>query len=162
MLHRVIDFSVRHQIVVFALVGASALAGWWSMWRLPLDAIPDLGDAQVIVLSRWDRSPDVVEDQVTAPIVGAMLGAPRVTAVRGVSDFGYSYVQVIFEDDTDIYWARTRTLEYLASVAPTLPEGVTPQLGPDATGLGWIYQYVLVDETGAQSLADLRSVQDWY
>src|SRR5688500_18293091 len=126
MLHRIIDFSVRHQIVVFALVGGSALAGWWSMWQLPLDAIPDLGDAQVIVLSRWDRSPDVVEDQVTAPIVGAMLGAPRVTAVRGVSDFGYSYVQVIFEDDTDIYWARTRTLEYLASVAATLPEGVTP------------------------------------
>ena len=162
MLHRLIALSVRYPLVVFALVGVAAATGWWSVRQLPLDALPDLGDTQVIVLSRWDRSPDIVEDQVTYPIVTALLGAPQVKAVRGVSDFGYSSVQVVFEDDTDMYWARSRTLEYLSSVGPTLPAGVTPQLGPDATGLGWIYQYVLVDDTGTRSLADLRSVQDWY
>ncbi len=129
---------------------------------MPLDAIPDLSDTQVIIYSRWDRSPDIVEDQVTYPIVTAMLGAPRVKAVRGFSDFGYSYVYVIFEDDTDIYWARSRTQEYLSAVLPRLPEGVKTELGPDATGLGWIFQYALVDESGKYSLADLRSYQDWY
>ena len=132
------------------------------MHRLPLDAIPDLSDTQVILYSRWDRSPDIIEDQVTYPIVTAMLGAPRVKAVRGFSDFGYSYVYVIFEDGTDIYWARSRTLEYLSGVLPRLPEGVKTELGPDATGLGWIFQYVLVDESGRHSLAELRSYQDWY
>jgi Cu(I)/Ag(I) efflux system membrane protein CusA/SilA len=162
MLHRVITLSVRYPLLVFALVGVAAGAGWWSARQLPLDALPELGDTQVIVLSRWDRSPDIVEDQVTYPIVTSLLGAPYVKAVRGVSDFGYSSVQVVFEDGTDMYWARSRTLEYLSSVGPTLPDGVSPQLGPDATGVGWIYQYVLVDETGSRSLADLRSVQDWY
>ena len=116
----------------------------------------------MIVYSRWDRSPDIIEDQVTYPIVTAMLGAPRVKAVRGFSDFGYSYVYVIFEDGTDIYWARSRTLEYLSGVLPRLPEGVKTELGPDATGLGWIFQYALVDESGQHSLAELRSYQDWY
>jgi Cu(I)/Ag(I) efflux system membrane protein CusA/SilA len=129
---------------------------------VPLDALPDLSDTQVIVYSRWDRSPDIVEDQVTYPIVSSLLGAPRVKGVRGVSDFGYSFVHVIFEEGTDIYWARSRTLEYLSPVLSRLPRGVTTELGPDATGLGWIFQYVLVDDSGTQSLADLRSVQDWY
>ena len=112
MINRIIDFSVENKVVVFALVLAACVAGWWSMHRVALDAIPDLSDTQVIIYSRWDRSPDIVEDQVTYPIVTAMLGAPKVKAVRGFSDFGYSYVYAIFEDGTDIYWARSRTLEY--------------------------------------------------
>ena len=115
---------------------------------MPLDAIPDLSDTQVIVYSRWDRSPDVVEDQVTYPIVTAMLGAPKVKAVRGFSDFGYSFVYVIFEDGTDIYWARSRTLEYLSGVLPRCRPDVKTELGPDATGLGWVFQYALVDTLG--------------
>ena len=136
--------------------------GWWSMKHVPLDAIPDLSETQVIIYSRWDRSPDIVEDQVTYPIVTAMLGAPGVRTVRGFSDFGYSFVYVIFEEGTDIYWARSRTQEYLSAVLPRLPQGVQTELGPDATGLGWVFQYVLVDTTGQQSLAELRSYQDWY
>jgi copper/silver efflux system protein len=162
MIDRLIEFSVKNRFVVFALVAAACLAGWWSMKHVALDAIPDLSDTQVIIYSKWDRSPDVVEDQVTYPIVTAMLGAPKVKAVRGYSDFGYSYVYAIFEDGTDIYWARSRTLEYLSSVLSTLPQGVKTEIGPDATALGWIFQYVLVDEGGQQSLADLRSQQDWY
>ena len=162
MINRIIDFSVNNKFVVFALVAAACLAGWWSIKDMALDAIPDLSDTQVIVFSRWDRSPDIVEDQVTYPIVSAMVGAPKVKAVRGFSDFGYSYVYIIFEDGTDIYWARSRTLEYLSAVLPSLPEGVKTELGPDATGLGWIYQYALVDKSGNHSLADLRSYQDWY
>jgi Cu(I)/Ag(I) efflux system membrane protein CusA/SilA len=162
MINRIIEFSANNKFLVFLLTAAAALAGWWSLTTVPLDAIPDLGDTQVIIYSRWDRSPDIVEDQVTYPIVTAMLGAPRVKAVRGFSDFGYSYVYVIFEDGTDIYWARSRTLEYLSAVQPRLPQGVRTELGPDATGLGWVFQYVLVDQTGKHSLADLRSFQDWY
>jgi copper/silver efflux system protein len=162
MINRIVDFSVNNKFIVFVLVAAACLAGWWSVKNMSLDAIPDLSDTQVIVYSRWDRSPDIVEDQVTYPIVSAMVGAPRVKAVRGFSDFGYSYVYIIFEDGTDIYWARSRTLEYLSSVLPRLPEGVKTELGPDATGLGWVFQYALVDTSGKHSLADLRSYQDWY
>jgi len=162
MINRIIDFSVNNKFVVFALVAAACIAGWWSMKHVALDAIPDLSDTQVIVYSRWDRSPDIIEDQVTYPIVAAMLGAPKVKAVRGFSDFGYSYVYVIFEDGTDIYWARSRTLEYLSAVLPGLPGGVKTELGPDATGLGWVFQYALVDKSGKRSLAELRSYQDWY
>jgi copper/silver efflux system protein len=162
MILRIIDFSVRNRVLVLLLAAAAAMVGAWSLQRVPLDAIPDLGDTQVIIYSRWDRSPDLVEAQVTYPVVSAMLGAPRVRAVRGFSDFGYSFVYVIFEDGTDVYWARTRTLEYLSGVLPRLPQDVKTELGPDATGLGWVYQYALVDTSGAQSLADLRSYQDWY
>jgi Cu(I)/Ag(I) efflux system membrane protein CusA/SilA len=162
MIPRLIEFSARNRLLIFALTAAAALFGWWSMTRIPLDAIPDLSDTQVIVYSKWDRSPDIMEDQVTYPIVTALLGAPKVKAVRGFSDFGYSYVYVIFEDGTDLYWARSRTQEYLAGVLSELPEGVKTKLGPDATGLGWIFQYVLVDRSGKHSLADLRSTQDWY
>ena len=132
------------------------------MRHVNLDAIPDLSDTQVIIYSRWDRSPDLIEDQVTYPIITALLGAPRVKAVRGLSDFGYSYVYVIFDEGTDIYWARSRTQEYLASVVPRLPQGVTTVMGPDATALGWVFQYALVDESGTNTLADLRTYQDWY
>jgi copper/silver efflux system protein len=161
MINRIVDFCVNNRFLIFALTAAACIAGWWSMHRVALDAIPDLSDTQVIIYSRWDRSPDIIEDQVTYPIVTAMLGAPRVKAVRGLTDFGYSYVYVIFEDGTDIYWARSRTLEYLSGVLPRLPEGVKTELGPDATGLGWIFQYALVDESGKHSLAELRSYQDW-
>ncbi len=132
------------------------------MRTIPLDAIPDLSDTQVIVYSRWDRSPDIMEDQVTYPIVTSMLGAPKVKDVRGFSDFGYSYVYIIFEEGTDIYWARSRTLEYLSAVLQRLPQGVKTELGPDATGVGWVFQYALVDQSGKHSLAELRSLQDWF
>jgi copper/silver efflux system protein len=161
MISRVIDFSVRNKALVLLIVGVAAVFGAWSLQRVPLDAIPDLSDTQVIIYSRWDRSPDVVEAQVTYPIVTAMLGAPRVRAVRGFSDFGYSFVYVIFEDGTDIYWARTRTLEYLSGVLGRLPSDARTEIGPDATGLGWVFQYALVDRSGKRSLADLRSYQDW-
>lgn len=162
MIDRIIELSARNRFLVFAFIGAAVVWGLWAMRQVPLDAIPDLGDPQVIIFSRWDRSPDIIEDQVTYPIVTAMLGAPRVKDVRGFSDFGYSYVYVIFEEGTETYWARSRTLEYLSSVLPRLPQGVKTELGPDATGLGWVFQYALVDTTGRRSLADLRSLQDWY
>ena len=162
MINRIIDFSVKNRLGIFLIVALAAIAGWWSLQHMALDAIPDLSDTQVIIYSRWDRSPDIIEDQVTYPIVTAMLGSPKVKAVRGFTDFGYSYVYVIFEDGTDIYWARSRALEYLSSVLPRLPQGVRTELGPDATGLGWIFQYVLVDESGTHSLDELRSFQDWY
>ena len=162
MIERIIEFSARNRVLVISVTAVLCVFGWWSMQRLPLDAIPDLGDTQVIVYSKWDRSPDLVEAQVTYPIVTALLGAPKVRTVRGISDFGYSFVYVIFEDGTDIYWARSRTLEYLSAVLPRLPRGVTAEIGPDASGLGWVFQYALVDNTGTRNLADLRSVQDWY
>ena len=162
MISRIIEFSARNRFLIFALTAAACLFGWWSMTRVPLDAIPDLSDTQVIVYSKWDRSPDLVEDQVTYPIVTALVGAPKVKAVRGISDFGYSYVYVIHDEGTDLYWARSRTQEYLAAVLPNLPNGVKSTLGPDATGLGWIFQYVLVDKSGKHTLAELRSTQDWY
>ena len=162
MISRIIDFSAHNRLIVFLIVAALAVMGWWSLKHIPLDAIPDLSETQVIIYSRWDRSPDILEDQVTYPIVTAMLGVPGVRTVRGFSDFGYSFVYVIFDEGTDIYWARSRTQEYLSAVLPRLPQGVQTELGPDATGLGWVFQYVLVDTTGQQSLAELRSYQDWY
>ena len=162
MINWIIEQSARYRMLVFLLVAAAVGAGWWYMHHVPLDAIPDLSDTQVIIFTKWDRSPDIIEDQVTYPLVTAMLGAPRVKDVRGFSDFGYSYVYVIFEEGTDIYWARSRTLEYLSGVLPRLPKGVNTELGPDATGLGWVFQYALLDKTGKHSLADLRSYQDWY
>ena len=162
MIDRIIEFSARNRLVVFILVAIATVAGIYSMRTVPLDAIPDLSDTQVIVYSRWDRSPDIVEDQVTYPIVTAMLGAPKVKAVRGFSDFGFSYVYIVFDEGTDIYWARSRTTEYLSSVLPRLPQGVRTELGPDASGVGWVFQYALVDTTGRQSLDELRSYQDWY
>src|SRR5512132_2262569 len=162
MINRIIELSAHNRMAVFLLMAAAVIGGWYSMRSIPLDAIPDLSDTQVIVYSRWDRSPDIIEDQVTYPVVTAMLGAPRVKAVRGFSDFGFSYVYIVFEEGTDIYWARSRTMEYLSSVLPRLPQGVRSELGPDATGVGWVFQYALVDESGQHSLDELRSYQDWY
>ena len=136
MINRVISLSVKNKFLVFALVGMACVGGAWSMMHLPLDATPDLSETQVIILSRWNRSPDIIEDQVTYPIITAMTGAPKVKAVRGISDFGFSYVYVLFEEGTDLYWARSRTLEYLAGVTGRLPEGVKTEIGPDATGWG--------------------------
>lgn len=159
---KVIEFCAKNKFIVFVLVGMATLVGYLALRNLPLDAIPDLSDTQVIIYSRWDRSPDIMEDQVTYPVVTSLLGAPKVKAIRGFSDFGYSFVYVIFQDGTDIYWARSRTLEYLSKIIPRLPEGVRTELGPDATGVGWVFQYALVDESGKHSLAELRTFQDWY
>lgn len=161
MIEKIIEFSAKNKLIVIIFVVAALVAAVYSIKNMPLDAIPDLSDTQVIVYSRWERSPDIIEDQVTYPIVTALLGAPKVKAVRGFSDFGFSYVYIIFQDGTDIYWARSRTLEYLNKVLPRLPEGVKTEIGPDATSLGWVYQYALVDKTGKNNLAVLRSFQDW-
>jgi Cu(I)/Ag(I) efflux system membrane protein CusA/SilA len=162
VINAIIEAAARNKMIVFIAVAAAVMGGLWSMRTVPLDALPDMSDTQVIVYSRWDRSPDIMEDQVTYPLVTAMLGAPKVKDVRGFSDFGYSYVYIIFEEGTDIYWARSRTLEYLSNVLPRLPQGVKTELGPDATGIGWVFEYALIDTTGKQSLADLRSYLDWY
>lgn len=162
MIERIIEFSARNRFMVLIMTVALAIAGWFSLKNIPIDAIPDLSDTQVIIYSKWDRSPDIVEDQVTYPIITALLGAPKVKDIRGFSDFGYSYVYVIFEDDVDPYWARSRVLEYLSKIQPQLPDDVQTEMGPDATGIGWVFQYALVDKTGTHSLADLRSYQDWF
>jgi Cu(I)/Ag(I) efflux system membrane protein CusA/SilA len=162
MIEKIIEFSARNKYLVIIFVAAAIVGAVYALRSIPLDAIPDLSDTQVIIYSRWDRSPDVIEDQVTYPIVTAMLGAPKVKAIRGWTDFGFSYVYVIFQDGTDIYWARSRTLEYLSKIMPRLPDGVQTEMGPDATSVGWIYQYALVDKSGKNDLAGLRSFQDWY
>jgi len=162
MIKRIIEFSAKNKYIVIIFVIAAMIGAVYCIRNIPLDAIPDLSDTQVIIYSRWDRSPDIIEDQVTYPIVSAMLGAPNVKAIRGFSDFGFSYVYVIFKDGTDIYWARSRTLEYLSKITPKLPEGVRTEMGPDASSVGWVYQYALVDKTGKNDLSKLRSFQDWY
>ncbi len=159
---KVIGFSARNKFLVFVLTAFAVAAAIVSLRNIPLDAIPDLSDTQVIIYSRWDRSPDIVEAQVTYPIVSSLLGAPKVKAVRGFSDFGFSYVYVIFEDGTDLYWARSRVMEYLSKITSRLPEGVQTELGPDATGVGWVFQYALVDKSGKHDNRELRSFQDWY
>ncbi len=161
MIARIIEFSARNRALVLLGVAVAAIFAVFTLQRIRLDALPDLSDTQVIVYSRWDRSPDIIEDQVTYPIVTALLGAPRVKAIRGFSDFGFSYVYVIFEDGTDIYWARSRVVEYLSKIQSKLPEGVQTELGPDATGVGWVYQYALVDHSGKHTPEELRSYQDW-
>jgi Cu(I)/Ag(I) efflux system membrane protein CusA/SilA len=162
MTEKIIEFSARNKFLVLVVVLVGVVFAVHLMREVSLDALPDLSDTQVIVYSRWDRSPDIIEDQVTYPIVTALLGAPKIKAIRGFSDFGYSYVYVIFQDGTDIYWARSRTLEYLSKILPRLPEGVRTEMGPDATSVGWVYQYCLVDKTGTNDLAQIRTYQDWY
>ena len=162
MLAKIIELSARNKFLVFLVVTFLVVWGIWAVYNTPLDAIPDLSDVQVIVYTEWTgRSPDLVEDQITYPIVSTMLAAPKVRVVRGKSFLGTSFVYVIFEDGTDIYWARSRVLEYLQSVTGRMPAGATPVLGPDATGVGWGFQYAVVDETGKHDLAQLRSLQDW-
>ena len=162
MINRIIELCARHRFLVFLFIAVGVLFGWQSMKNTKLDAIPDLSDTQVIVYAKWDRSPDIMEDQVSYPITSALLGMPKVKDIRAFSDFGYSYVYIIFDEGTDIYWARSRTLEYLNSVTPRLPKGVNVELAKDATAVGWVYQYALVDETGQYSLDQMRSYQDWY
>jgi len=162
VLKRIIRFSAENKYLVIAATLVAIAAAYFSMRNIPLDALPDLSDTQVIVYSRWDRSPDIIEDQVSYPIITALLGAPKVKAIRGYSDFGFSYVYVIFEDGTDIYWARTRVLEYLSKITAQLPAGVKTELGPDASSLGWVFQYALVDRTGKHTSDELRSYQDWF
>jgi Cu(I)/Ag(I) efflux system membrane protein CusA/SilA len=163
MIARLIEGSARNPILVILFVLLLASWGLWAGFQVPLDAVPDLSDVQVIVYTEWQgRSPTLIEDQVTYPIVTSLLAGPRVKRVRGVSEYGVSYVYVIFEDRTDVYWARSRVLEYMQKLTGKLPSGVTPTLGPDATGVGWVYQYALVDESGAHDLAQLRGLQDWY
>ncbi len=163
MIARIIDWCAGNRFLVFT--GTMVLTAWgiWAMTTTPLDAVPDISDVQVIVSTEWmGRSPDIIEDQVTYPIVTALLSAPRVRTVRGFTDFGISYVYVIFEDRTDIYWARSRVVEYLQGIRGRLPEGTNPTIGPDATGVGWVFQYALVDDSGQRNLAELRGVQDWF
>lgn len=161
MIAKLIEWSVRWRGLVALAAAAILLAGVELIRRMPIDAIPDLSDVQVIVFTEYPgQAPQVIEDQVTYPLVTAMLAVPRTTVVRGQSMFGLSFVYVLFEDGTDLYWARARVLEYLSSAAAQLPEGVKPQLGPDATGVGWVYQYAVVGE--GYSLQQLRSIQDWY
>jgi len=163
MIGAIIRWSIRNRFLVLMLAGLLAAWGTIAMFRTPLDAIPDLSDVQVIVKTTYPgQAPQVVEDQVTYPLTTAMLSVPGATTVRGYSFFNDSFVYVIFEDGTDLYWARSRVLEYLSQVAPTLPPDARPALGPDATGVGWVYQYALVDRTGQHDLADLRSLQDWF
>ena len=163
MIEKIIEICARNRFMVFTIVLLVMLGGVYSIKHIPLDAVPDISDVQVIVYTPWEgRSPDLIEDQVTYPIVSALVSAPKVKTVRGFSDFGFSYVYVIFEDGTDIYWARSRVLEYMQQITGRLPAGANPVLGPDASGVGWVYTYALVDESGKHDLADLRTLQDWY
>jgi Cu(I)/Ag(I) efflux system membrane protein CusA/SilA len=163
VIEKVIEWSARNKFFIYLGVLFAVAAGLWAMVNTPLDAIPDLSDIQVIVFTDWaGRSPDLVEDQVTYPIVTALISAPHVKLVRGYSFFGLSFVYVIFEDGTDLYWARSRVVEYMQGVSGDLPTGVTPTLGPDATGVGWTYMYALIDKSGKYDLSQLRTLQDWY
>ena len=163
MIERIIEASARNKFLIFIFAVFAITGGIYGLTKTPLDAIPDLSDVQVIVYTDWEgRSPDLVEDQITYPISTKFIAAPKVKFVRGESMFGKSFVYVIFEDGTDIYWARSRVIEYLNSVRGSLPEGVNPVIGPDATGVGWVYEYALVDDSGKHDLAELRSLQDWH
>lgn len=163
MINKIIYWCYHNQFITFSLVLVFTFFGFLSMINTPLDAIPDLSDVQVIVFTEWPgQSPDIVEDQVTYPIVSRMIAAPKVKVARGSSFFGLSFVYIIFEDGTDMYWARSRVLEYLSGLQGALPKGVTPELGPDATGVGWGFQYVLVDHSGKSTLQEMRGFQDWY
>jgi copper/silver efflux system protein len=162
MIARLIEFCANNKFIVLLCAAMLTLAGLWAMKNVTLDAIPDLSDTQVIVYAKWDRSPDIIEDQVTYPIISSMLGVPKVKDIRGFSDFGYSYIYIIFEEGTDIYWARSRTLEYLSNITPKLPSGVNVELARDMTAVGWVFQYALLDTSGQHNLAELRSLQDWH
>src|SRR3954471_20440721 len=162
MLQRIIDFSLRNKFVVLLGTIALVVGGIYALKNIPLDAIPDQSDVQVILYTEWPgQAPQIVQDQVTYPITTKMLSVPKAKVVRGYSFYGFSFVYVIFADGTDPYWARSRVLEYLNGMQGRLPEGVRPVLGPDATGVGWAFEYALVDRTGTYDLARLRSLNDW-
>jgi Cu(I)/Ag(I) efflux system membrane protein CusA/SilA len=159
---RIIELCASYRALVLLAGLALGIGGFAAMRRVQLDAIPDLSDAQVIVFTEWmGRSPTLVEDQVTYPLVTALLSAPKVEEVRGQSMFGMSFIYVVFEEGTDVYWARSRVLEYLSSAQSRLPEGVSPRLGPDASGIGWVYQYAVLDPSGRNDLGQLRSLHDF-
>jgi Cu(I)/Ag(I) efflux system membrane protein CusA/SilA len=163
MIAKIIEWSINNKFMVILATVFVALGGILAMVNTPIDAIPDLSDVQVIIFTEYPgQAPQVVEDQVTYPLTTSMLSVPFAKVVRGYSFFGFSFVYIIFEDGTDLYWARSRVLEYLNFVAGRLPAGVTPSLGPDATGVGWVYEYILKDPTGKYDLQQLRSLQDWY
>src|SRR4030043_2159 len=163
MIEKIIEICAKNRFLVFTVVLLLTLGGVYAMRNIPLDAVPDISDVQVIVYTPWEgRSPDLIQDEVAYPIVSALISAARVRTVRGFSDFGFSYVYVVFKDGTDIYWARSRVLEYMQQITGRLPEGANPTLGPDASGVGWVYTYALVDESGKNDLASLRTLQDWY
>src|SRR3989338_3470421 len=163
MIKKIIQYCSVNRGWVLLITGLGLLWRFVSIKNIKLDAIPDLSDTEVVVFSEWPgRSPDLVEQQVTYPIISQLISAPKVEVARGISMFGESFIYVIFEEGTDLYWARSRVLEYLSGLTGKLPEGVAPQLGPDATGVGWIFEYALVDTTGRHNLAELRSFQDWY
>ena len=163
MIARLIDWSVAHRPLVLLLTGFVIVAGVLAARSTPVDAIPDLSDVQVIVRTPFaGQAPTVVEQQVTYPLSTALLAVPQAKTVRGFSFFGDSFVYVLFEDGTDPYWARSRVLEYLSQVTPTLPDGARPRLGPDATGVGWVYEYALIDRTGQHDLSQLTSLQNWF
>jgi len=161
MIKKIIEYSVHNKFIVIALTAMLMMSGYFSLKNIPLDAIPDLSDTQVIIYTQWMKSPEIVENQVTYPIVSGLLGMPKVKAVRGLTDYGLSYVYVIFEDGTDLYWARSRVLEFLNRVTPSLPKDAKTEIGPDATSVGWIYQYALVDKTHSHSINELRNFQDF-
>src|SRR4030095_15228690 len=162
MVEKIIELCARNRLLVLLGVGFALIASLVAIKHAKLDAIPDLSDPQVIVFTEWmGRSPTLVEDQVTYPIVSKLIGTPHVTDVRGFSMFGMSFVYAIFEEGTDIYWARSRVMEYMNGLRGALPDGATPTLGPDATGIGWVCQYTLTDKSGRNSLADLRTFQDF-
>ena len=162
MIAKIIEYSARNKFIIFLLVVALAVWGYWALTKTPLDALPDLSDTQVIIFTEWQgRSPDLVEDQITYPISSTLLAAPKVQFVRGFSFLGSSFIYVIFDEGTDIYWARSRVLEYLQAVKAKIPADVNPVLGPDATAVGWGFSYAVVDKTGRHDLAELRTIQDY-
>jgi len=163
MINALIRWSIQNRLLVLILTVFVAAWGIYSLRQTPVDALPDLSDVQVIIKTSFaGQAPQVVEDQVTYPLTTAMLSVPKAVTVRGYSFFGDSYVYIIFEDGTDLYWARSRVLEYLSQVSGQLPDSAKPALGPDATGVGWIFEYALVDRSGNSDLAQLRSLQDWF
>ena len=163
MIERIIHWSITNRVLVLILTGFVTAGGVYAVRQTPIDALPDLSDVQVIIKTSFPgQAPQVVEDQVTYPLTTAMLSVPKAVTVRGYSFFGDSFVYIIFEDGTDLYWARSRVLEYLNQVSGQLPDGAKPALGPDATGVGWIFEYALLDRSGQHDLAQLRSLQDWF
>ena len=162
IIDKIIDFSAKYRLIVISAVILALLGAFFAIKNIPLDAIPDLSDTQVIVYAKWDRPPQQIEDQVTYPVVTALLGIPHAKDIRAFSDYGFSYIYVIFDEGTDIYWARSRVLEYLAKVNSQLPSDVKIDLGPDATGVGWVFEYALIDPTGKHSLQELTTFQNWH
>ena len=163
MIQKIIEWSAKNRPIIYISTFLFIIWSFYAIQKTPMDALPDLSDTQVIIMTEWKgQSPNIIEDQITYPIVSAFLSAPKVKLVRGFTMFGFSFIYVLFEEGTDIYWARSRTLEYLSPLQAQMPEGVAPAIGPDATGVGWVFEYALIDESGTQDLQQLRSFQDWY